>query len=587
MRHAIVVLMLVSSPVSAQIVSTDKTYDERLRQAQISALGTDLFGDSINLKDGTVQFSQTDVSIETNSDLKVEFTRRTPRQKQGLDRAQMPLGAGWEMDIPYMMATYDTRRGWDAGGSTARCSSDYLRPSATVGPSPNYNTRVMSPDMYWSGIYINIPGVGYESLLKLIDGHARPQDGATYIGATNSFWRVSCLSTIKNGVGEGFAVRLPNGMRYEFDWMATRNASDVLDSEYYRDANGDGTNPTGLLVPTSDVFLYATKVEDRFGNFLTYEYDTLNKHRLLSIASNDGARIDISYNSNGQVSEVASSGRIWRYNYVDSYYGRKLSEVVLPDQSTWSFPAGTAYHNGAMWWYIVSSALPGGFYMNSCAEDATGYRSQDVPNSADVVTITMKHPSGAIGEFTTRPLIHGSDNTPGGCGLFGTSASSFWFGSYGIPSAYLARSLTSKRISGPGISPATWSYTYHPRWSFANTCVGTTCRSRTIESRPDGSSVEYVFGNNYATDVGDLLEKTLTNGGTFVERVSYQTSSVPGPYPADAGQLISQGNPLTVKLRPINSVQTLRDGRLFTKSIGQFDQFAQPTSVTKSSADTP
>jgi hypothetical protein len=587
MKRALLVVWGLTFSASAQIVSTDKTYDERLRQAQISALGTDLFGDQINLKDGTVQFSQTDVSLATNSDLRVEFTRRTPRQKQGLDRAQMPLGAGWEMDVPYMMATYDTRRGWDARGSTARCSSTSLQPSEWVGPSPNYNTRVMPFSMYWSGIYINIPRAGYESLLKLKSGHTVPQDGVTYIGSTNSFWRVGCLATIKNGAGEGFFVRLPNGKKYYFDWMAARNAWDVLDSDYYRDANGDGTNPTGLLVPTSDVFLYATKVEDRFGNYLEYEYDAVNKHQLKSVSSNDGVRIDLVYDSYGKVAEVKTSDRVWTYKYADSYYGKKLSEVILPDQSSWSFPAGTAYHNGAMWWYMLPVGLPGGFYMNSCAEDATGYRSQDTPNSADVTTITMKHPSGAIGEFTWRPLIHGSDNTPGGCGLFGTSSSSFWFGSYGIPSAYLARSLTTKKITGPGLAPATWTYTYQSRWSFSHSCTGTICRSSTIETRPDGSTVEYVFGNIYTANAGDLLVKTVKQGSTVLEQTSYQMATTPVNYPETAGDLLAEGNPLTTKLRPNNRVEIRRDGRLFTKSVEQFDQFAQPARVVKSSANLP
>ncbi|MBW8852536.1 MAG: wall associated protein, partial [Xanthomonadales bacterium] len=464
MKYVLFALLLISGNVSAQI-STDKTYNEILRGHHVAPLTGDLFGEQVNNKDGSTHFSQTDVSVPTNSGLRVEFTRHTPREKQGADSAQFPLGSGWEIDIPYMMATFDTRRGWDNGGG-ARCSGSQSGPTQTVGPSPDYNTTVMPAYLYWSGIHINIPGAGYENLLKQLSGHAIPQDGQTYIGATNGFWRVGCLPQLKNGAGEGFFVKLPNGTKYYFDWMASRNAFDVLNKEYYRDSNGDGTDPTGLLVPTSDVFLYATKVEDRHGNIVNYNFDPANKHRLTSIVSSDGARLDITYNQTGQVSEVHALGQVWKYTYgAITPFGPKLTEVLLPDQSKWTF-AGDM-----MWWYAKSPILPAAFYDNACEQNATGYRSQDPAASYNLSTLVFTHPSGAQGTFVLRSLIHGSDNTPGGCGLFGSVMTDIWFGSYGVPSAYLAKSLISKKITGPGLADQTWSYSYVPSWSFAKDCT--------------------------------------------------------------------------------------------------------------------
>jgi YD repeat-containing protein len=586
MRYVALALLIVTGTANAQYVSTEKTYDERLRGARnVSVLGNDLFGDSINLKDGTVQFSQTDVVLQTNSNLRVEFSRHTPRQKQGLDRAAAPLGAGWEIDIPYMMGTYDSRRGWDAKASYARCSSQILAPSEWVGPSPDYNTRVMPADMYWSGIFINAPGVGYESLLKLVSGQAVPQDGANYIGATNGFWRVSCMSSIKNGNGEGFVVRTPDGNKYYFDWMATRNASDVLSSEYYRDANGDGTSPTQLLVPTMDVFLYASKVEDRFGNYVQYGFDPANPHRLTSIVSSDGARIDVAYDAAGKVSEVRAGASIWRYTYIDTYYGKKLSEIVLPDQSRWSFPAGNATHYGAMWWYMVPPTLPAGFYINSCAQSATGFRSQDPVDGTYVNVVTMRHPSGAQGEFTIRSLIHGSDNTPGGCGLIGTSSSSFGFGSNGIPNAYLARSIIAKKISGPGMNDVAWSYSYQPRWSFTGGC-SSGCTSTTTVQQPDGSIVDYTFGNSYTHDFGDLISEKVRRDSAVLQEISYvKDDGTSGPYPVTYGDLLApRGNPLNVRIRPMKEVRIQRNGVSYFRRVDAYDSLARPTKETKSSS---
>ncbi|MBO9881103.1 wall associated protein [Xanthomonas sp. D-109] len=585
MKYTALALLFFSTSASAQYVSTEKTYDERLRKANsVSALNNDLFGDSINLKDGTVQFSQTDVSLPINGNLRLDFTRHTPRQKQGLDRAAAPLGAGWEIDIPYMMGTYDTRTGWDARGSLARCSSPVLAPSERVGPSPDYNTRVMSSEMYWSGIFINAPGVGYESLLKLVSGQPVPQDGANYIGAANGFWRVSCMPSIRNGTGEGFIVRTPNGNKYYFDWMATRNAADVLVSEYYRDANGDGTSPAMTLVPTMDVFLYASKVEDRFGNYINYNFDPQNPSRLTSMVSSDGARIDVSYDGTGKVSEVRSGASVWRYTYIDTYYGKKLSDVALPDQSHWSFPVNNAVNYGVMSWYMVPPTLPASFYMNSCAQSANGFRSQDPADSAYVNVITMRHPSGAQGEFTIRSLVHGSDNTPGGCGLFGSSSSDFWFGSYGIPNAYLARSIIAKKISGPGIDELNWSYSYQPRWSFDNGC-SSGCTSVTTVQQPDGSSIQYIFGNSYTQDFGDLLSEKISRDGLIIQQTSYlKDDSTSTPYPATYGSLIApKGNPLSTRLRPIKELRLQRDGTNYLRRVNSFDQMGRPSMETKSS----
>ncbi|WP_229298716.1 hypothetical protein [Stenotrophomonas maltophilia] len=303
-----------------EFVSSERTYDERLRGARVAALGDDLFGDSLNRKDGTLQFSQTDVVVPTSSGMRVAFTRTTPKQKQGLDRAAAPLGASWEIDAPYMMGSYDQRRGWNAAGG-GRCSGSNLSPTEWVGPSPDFNTRVIPKHTYWSGIFINLPAVGYESLLLKEAGASLPQDGATYIGTSASQWRVSCLPAIRNGTGEGFVVRTTDGTRYFFDWMAVRDQHDVLANEYYRDGNGNGTSQPYLLVPVVDVFLYATRVEDRHGNWVSYSYDGANPTRLLAIISNDGARIDIDYDAQGKIGAVRAGDRTWRYNYVDSYWG--------------------------------------------------------------------------------------------------------------------------------------------------------------------------------------------------------------------------------------------------------------------------
>lgn len=580
----IVFASLIALSITAQaqqIVSTSDTYDERLRGGAISSLGTDLFGDLVSNKDGVAHFSQTDVSIQTNSGLPLEFTRHTPRKTQGLDKASMPIGPGWEIDVPYMMGTYDTRHGWNANGSVARCSTTPWRPYEMFGPLPDFNMQRMTADMYWSGIHINIPHVGYESLLTLPSGQARPQDGTHYVGGARGFWRVGCLPGIKNGTGEGFFVKVPNGNKYYFDWMATRNAFDVVVSELWRGSNGEGYDSTKLLVPTSDVFLYATRVEDRYGNYINYNYDSVNKHRLMSIESSDGSRIDLSYDEAGQVSEVRAGGRIWKYFYADSIYGRKLSEIILPDQSRWTFSGDV------MWWFVEPPRLPEGFYKNGCAEVSTGYLIQDPPPQFAFSHVVMTHPSGAQGSFTFRSLIHGSDDTPGTCSMQGTfygNHMNYWYGTWGVPNAYLAKSLVSKKISGPGLSELAWSYTYFPSWSFAKDC-SQGCYSRTQILNPDATLVEYVFGNSYSEDYGFQYSEKIIKAGSVYRFVSqYQSAS--GPYPESYGDIPgpSMENPLSTKIKPVSLVETRQQGRIFRMQVNSFDSFGRAVTITRSSS---
>ena len=189
-------------------------------------------------------------------------------------------------------------------------------------------------------------------------------------------------------------MRTTDGTRYFFDWMAVRDQHDVLANEYYRDGNGNGTSQPYLLVPVVDVFLYATRVEDRHGNWVSYSYDGANPTRLLAIISNDGARIDIDYDAQGKIGAVRAGDRTWRYNYVDSYWGARSTKSYFPTSRAGPSPPTAMWAPCRGRWCPV---LNPGFYMNSCAQNATGFRSEDAGDPAFNDVITMRHPSGAQG----------------------------------------------------------------------------------------------------------------------------------------------------------------------------------------------
>lgn len=71
-------MALLSSPQA--VAQTAKTigeeYDNVIKGAQtITAFGPDLFGEGVNLKDGSTSFSATDISIRTNSGLPMTIGR--------------------------------------------------------------------------------------------------------------------------------------------------------------------------------------------------------------------------------------------------------------------------------------------------------------------------------------------------------------------------------------------------------------------------------------------------------------------------------------------------------------------------------
>ncbi len=568
----------------AQIVSTHLAYDEQVkRNRSFAALDEDLFGDKINLQDGSVSFVQEDVSLATNSQLQVSIGRKTPTSNQGLDMAFAVFGRDWELNIPYMMGTFDTRDGWDTASGT-RCSTSDFAPTEHTGPWPYYYEIKIPGFLYWHGIKISIPGRGEEQLLRVNADQVLPNNGKTYRATTKSAWRVSCLPGSAQALGEGFAVTLPNGTVYNFDWKAERNAMDVRDDNYEMMDSPQGD--WHLLVPTTDIFLYVTKVTDRFGNFLTYAYDPAHPNRLTSITSNDGVRLDVYYDPEGLISTVTSGGRTWTYLYIPGGIAgfKQLQSLTLPDRSAWTFAFG---RSGA-----TTDTSPS-FWSVGCGEDPKEMVSTVDPATVQTETRTMTHPSGATGEFKYRRLYHGTNNTPGGCRVEGSPSGTISFKTWGVPSAFVATSIFKKTISGPAAPARTWSYMYYPTWSFSSECGSCATTSQTTVQTGDMVLRRYTFGNSYSSNAGQLLTETVEAGGATIQRkdYAYLTSATGQPFPNNAGELAMgtqstelYGNAFSFLNRPLRSVVTQLDGVTLTQAVNSFDIFVRPLSATKSNS---
>lgn len=640
--------LLAAFGVQAQTAKTiSQDYDNAIKAAQtITALGPDLFGESVDLKEGRTSFGATDVSVRTNSGLPLMVGRSLGINSRDIDAyvdqaADGELFGNWKLDVPTISGVYDERTGWvsQMPDPQQRCSaSDWSKAPPPAVPSAFTSWSIYYyPEQYWRGNTIHIPGKGSGPMLYLPSTHSRPTDGRTYFWTTKNHWRIACVP-LKNGPGEGFLVVLPDGTRYTFDWMSSRKAAALKDTQcrqsytndftvtnypgqwvyqplptrlydpndpsiyinpignlYRRVFEGGGGSASGgsslvtvcpeeVVVNRREYTLQVTKAEDRFGNSIVYDYDPANPRRLRSILSSDGRSITLQYGAHGKIIAVSTAGRTWQYQYADPN-GVVLSAVVLPDGSRWSFEYGDLYSllhwdNQKVVWADCEPVI---------VQGAT-------------TTMTIRHPSGAQGLFTFRNMLHGTDRTPGGCytpdpdrplkpdmGLF--------------PKAYKVASLISKQVSGPGLTPELWSYVYHPSWSWNPTAYVDDCSlgggvcdstSSTDVIGPDGTVIRSVFGNDYYRNNGQLLRVETISNGLVMQTVvnEYLGDASAQAYPARLGwDPSTRNNPFETEQAHPQTVTTLtRDGVSYISRVAQtcaggtrycFDAYVRPTIVQK------
>ncbi len=181
-------------------------------------LGQDLFGDRVNLFNGAVSFEQTDVSLTGNNALPVAVTRTySPRSwiVQG-------VLADWDLSTPRVEGTFPTAEGWIPGfGSAAtRCSGYDAPPQVSRGA---YSPQDFPPWEYGQGINLVIPGQGSQEILKRAAANTLKPPSGTYDLVTSKQWQIGCLTDVLNAAGEGFTALAPDGVRYTFNWLASRS----------------------------------------------------------------------------------------------------------------------------------------------------------------------------------------------------------------------------------------------------------------------------------------------------------------------------------------------------------------------------
>lgn len=584
----------------------DLRYDTLLkRQDRNKTTPGNEFGDQHSLESGSLSFNVVDVDLPGNNKLAVEFRRTLVatdplKNLSTYTRAYPATRLGdWVLGLPKIQGTFDALAGWITSDSSRPIKNCSVAAGWQMEPPPGLEyPQTFRAHMFWNPPTVHYPD-GSSGLLVYNDNlMPLPSVGAPYFWITSSQDVASCIAVLKNrnaaspiaeerifGQGEGYLITRPDGTKYWFDWMALESKLPSISSALC----DFGCVVTEVILQQATLALYPTRVEDRFGNSVMYSYSNKSNElvKLDRIESSDGRVIDIGY-VNGHLSTVTANGRTWSYFYENlsappSYPvvpldPLNLTEVRNPDLSSWRY-SGISHPNpppsvqwpchDLTWTHIVNP-------------DAT------TVGDTDFTGYTVDAPSGARAVFRVSAVMLGRSAVPDGCYQAGAGVPGAR--PYTVPRRSLGGyryALTGKKITGAGLSPVIWKYSYQSDIGFAPMANG---KSRTKVLDPKGTLDTYAFGNTYGVDEGLLLTHVRTFNQQTVQSVANAYgvgTAVPGfpkliGYHRDA----IDRTPATF-LRPMRSTTTQQGGVSFTRTVNSFDAFARPLSVTKSSVVTP
>lgn len=576
-------------------------FAQRIKASEkVQPLGPNFAGELVSLSNGGLSFEATDVSLPGNDALKVEF-RRTYNVFSRKDYGDLGMLADWTVDVPSISGVFAPNWVLGLNKSVKRCTE-----AGIPRPADSY----FEPLDFWQGLQINIPGISTGELLRTEPTVEKPSDGQAYYWVTNERVHVSCLASNQNENGEGFLARTPDGTRYWFNYMGQTREAATSALEHLP----DGIRVMHTLARKKN-FLYATRVEDRFGNYVKYTYSNLADEpgKLTRIEASDGRTLTIGY-TGATISSVSDGTRTWRYAYASTSSGRRtLTAVTLPDNSAWTIELGPLTNAEIKF----NEAPPPGEIMRTCTMNETPM------NVSTKFTGKLTHPAGATAEFTLGIKEHGRSYVPINCRNVTTTflppspkkgidnnenddVSLYATSGYGL-------TLETKKVYGPGLTEAVWSYTYQPNAyppvSYGTTvywpvcdfnvydcekpfCTDENCAKYSVTTvTGPGVWQRYRHGNSYRYNEGKLLkvETGISPDEVLrVENYAYDFSQLDKVYPAKFGRslkLYEEGFASEFH-RPQTASETIQQGTAFRRSIDEFDPAARPKLVTRNSAPT-
>lgn len=573
-------LCLVSGTLRAQSpLMPPVEYEKRIRATEmVSALGGDLFGDQVSLYNGSTEFTATDIDIPGNHAVPVRLSRRFKVDSKKQVENLGGFGA-WDIDVPYVYGMFPGGTQWiePSRAGEERCSGTWL-------PKVPVNQRLSD---VWNGNFLHLPGSGDQEILMLrTTNNPVPSDGHAYTRSTRDGFRFRCVSNgVNNYPGEAFVGVSPDGTKYFFNTAATRSAGAIKGTRF---------RPSFGRVR---VYLMATRVEDRFGNGVNYNYGGATGGQLQSIVADDGRRIDLEYDGGSTIQRARANGRVWSYGYTGGGGAMGiarfplLSSVTLPDASQWTYQYEMPMQYGGLNPNYTSLDVDGGY----CAEPEF---------SPETFVLTAKHPSGALGRFEFPYVRLHRFNTPASAcvpALENTNNDPDGPHELLISDYFDLYALSRKVISGIGGVSYEWTYDYGDMgpgrgggvWQPCPTCTET----KTVTVRnPDASLTLHDFGYIYQYNDGQAIGTRVVSPANKVLRAEtseYLKYSRDYTMPFDwfYGVLIGGDDEVSSMVLPVKKKTIVQDDVVFVWQVDTscggatglcFDAFARPTRVSRS-----
>lgn len=484
---------------------------------QITPETTALFGETVDLNTGALSLQHVDINIPGNFELPVEL-RRVFKGSSYAHQSNLNFG-DWQLGVPSYSTTtlFDNHRFTGPWGEGRICSGGLNPGILSLGPS-----TLLAPGDYWSGETLDIPGGATE---KVLIGPNTDPSTRKYI----KNWRLSCLS-LPNVAYEGVKATSPQGISYEF------TVPKLIPAAPLAKMNGVGAFET---VAKYHAFLLVSKVSDRFGNSVTYEYD--DEQHLTKISASDGRLIEISYEQNpfgkSRIKTVQANGQQWQYQYKNAQFPQgsdSLERVVRPDNSAWQFDlsainrsSGSATYRQEYYSMYYDPSMERARYWLSRIEEIQCMAP--VPHAGWHGSVV--HPTGARLDLDFNWVLFGRTNVP-------KVRTSNEFDVHANDLCFNNNAIVKKQLSQAGLTPMVWNYSYSQN---KGSWLGQTgpaltdllaipagfsaadLRSTKVKA-PDGSTTVHVFSRRWDhTDGKEVATEWYdTNGTTPLRRSERQ-----------------------------------------------------------------
>lgn len=295
--HAMVGVWALMAGMQAH--AQDQYADEYTRRLKIHQTidphGPTPFGEQLNPYTGDLTFTQTDVVLEGIGPT-IRLARNHVSMQLGETISQPYSMGDWTLSIPrietladvnwHLVVAVNPGLNWnvrtaDPVDSLKRC---------TFFDRPAFHGTLDDPFKGWNGMTLVTEDGNQQSVLKRNAASNLPRpaiaEASVFPAVTQQFWQIGCLAQTSNGEeGEAFLVVSPDGTKYWLDHLSGVRAETISE----QDPTGTGV---WLRQGRMLAWMYASKIEDRFGNWVQYHY---NGDELDYINASDGRYVDITW----------------------------------------------------------------------------------------------------------------------------------------------------------------------------------------------------------------------------------------------------------------------------------------------------